>query len=409
MKLFTASALTLLAAGAAYGQGIFNIVPHDDSTESLPLQYRLTAAIGYDDNVSPLTEELPDPDSLTDELGEQDALYSRVELGASFVSISPQTNFNLDANVNYTYYFDNIEGGDDGYVGTRVALNVAHSVSERLRLVSRNFVNYGLEPDYQYGSAQDRRNDEYLYLSTENAIGYKWTDRFATYSGVRYDTLDYDESNADRNNFTVFNQFRYIGSPQTVYTLDYRYRWADNKGARDSDNQYILLGVEHRLSANSVVIARAGAQLRDVDGGDDDTSPFFELGYRSRINEQFDIRAWAKYGIEDYDTSVDGIQYDNSQTLRISLAANYMLSREVTFTGGINYINTSYEDGFSSFPLADTSDVDVDLINLYLGATYQFSECCSANITYNFTTSDSDSDSRDYDRNRIQVGLTYVF
>lgn len=395
MKLTKISAFSLLATGAASAQGIFNIVPNDDATESIPLRYTLSASVGYDDNVTPTSGN------------DQDATFGSVNLGAEYVNITPQTNFNVSANVGATHYFDSIDGGEDTYGNARLALNIAHSVSERLRLVTRNFVNYGLEPDYQYSFANDRTLEEYLFLSTDNAIGYKWTDRFATYTGIRYDTVSYDGDRSDVDNLTLYNQFRYIGSKTTVYTLDYRYRMADVEDANDSDNHHLLLGIEKRLNPNSVLIARAGVQYREVDGGDSSTSPFVEVGYRSKVNQQFSIRGDVRYGIEDYDRTflVGGVpaSFENTTALRVSFAADYALSPVVILTGGVNYIHSEYEDG-------NVGDAESDILNLYAGLTYRINDALSANVTYNFTTSDSDDiDSRDYDRNRVQVGMSYTF
>lgn len=398
MKLITATAFTLLAAGAASAQGIFNITPNDEVTESLPLTYQLSGAIGWDDNVTPNTND-----------GE-DSLYGSLDLGANFVSRTAQTNFDFNAVIGATYYFDDVEGPagssdpDDTTYNARLALNISHQVSERLRVSSRNFVNYGLEPDYSYSFADDRSLDEYLYWSTDNAIGYKWTDRFATYTGVRYDSLDYDDdaSSNDRDNFTAYNQFRYLACATTVYTLDYRYRWTDNSGGNDSDNQTVLLGIEHKISENSTIVARGGAQFRDVDGGDNSTSPSAELSYRNQVNEQFKFRLGGYYGVDDYTTSFPGGTYDENRVVRISAAGDYYLSSQMYFTGGVNYSHRSYKGG-------DLSAEDVDLINLHAGVTYLVNDCYSMNLTYNFTTSDSDIESRDYDRNRVELGMTYQF
>jgi len=402
MKLSTISAFSLLAAGAASAQGIFNIVPNDDATESLPLKYSVSATLGYDDNVTP-----------TRTGSDQTSTFGRLDLGVDYVNITPQTNFNLNASVGIRHYFDDVDDVSESQGNGRIALNIAHRVSERLRLVTRNYVNYGLEADYRYDAPGDGSLEEFLFISTDNAIGYKWTDRLATYSGVRYDSISYeDDFRNDVTNLTFYNQFRYIGSPSTVYTLDYRYRLGDVDGGRDSDNHFVLLGIEKRISETAVFLAKAGAQFRDVDGGESSTSPFVELGYRSKVNEQFNVRANLRYGVEDYGTvfsnALGTTIFDTSQTLRIGIAADYNLSPTVILTGGVNYIHTDFEDG--TFNNVSTGDNDLDLINLYVGVTYRINTALSANATYNYTDSSSDETlSRDYDRSRFQLGLTYQF
>ena len=126
-----------------------------------------------------------------------------------------------------------------------------------------------MEPDYSYGFSTDRQIEEYLHYQTDNAVGYRWNKRFATYSGMKVRGVDYADSESanDRMIYSLYNQFRYRSSDQTVWTLDYRYSETDSSGtAGDSTNQYVLLGTEHRFSPNSVIAVKAGMQMRDVDG-----------------------------------------------------------------------------------------------------------------------------------------------
>ena len=97
--------------------------------------------------------------------------------------------------------------------------------------------------------------------------------------------MDYQDSSvSDRFTWLVHNQFRYQLTPQTVGTATYRYGQTDAGGiANDSTNQYILVGIEHRFSPNTILVANAGAQIRDYDGtsGDSGTNPYFDLTLRT--------------------------------------------------------------------------------------------------------------------------------
>jgi hypothetical protein len=399
MKLIKTGAALALTAGTLSAQGIFNVSPNDGVTESIPLEFSVFANVGWDDNVTP-TSTLYEGD---------ESLYTSFGVGANYVNITPQTVVDVNLVLGMLYYFDNIEDpeADDTYYSVRLPFSITHSVSERLRFATRNYVFYGLEPDYTYGAVNDRSNEEYFFFSTDNSVGYKWTERLGTYTGFQWNTLDYDgnDSRNDRDNFIAYNQFRYVVSQQTIATLDYRYRWTDVSGGRDTENQKLLLGVEHRFSETSVLIARAGVQYREVDGRDSQTDPTFEIEYRNEVNESFRVRASAAYEINDYGTSLfDGANFENNQVFRINLAGDYYVSPDLYLTGGVNYINNDYYGG-------NVEDDTVDVFNIYIGATYQIQHNLSGNINYNFTTSNDDTGAlnRDYDRNRVQAGLTYTF
>jgi hypothetical protein len=235
-------------------------------------------------------------------------------------------------------------------------------------------------------------------------------------SGITYADVD----NNDRFTWELYNQFRYQLSPQTVLTADYRYGQTSGDGvSSDSTNQYLLGGVEHRFSPNTIGIVRVGAQFRSVDDGEDNTSPYLEFALNSQVNSQFRVRSFARYGIESYDTvqiynatpaaGLDTVEFDDRQTLRIGVSGEYSLSPMVALFGGVDYIPTTYAAG-RTIPLGvSVADVDETIINAYIGVSVRFNDLLTGTASYNFTDSSSDFPGREYDRNRISVGLSAEF
>jgi hypothetical protein len=284
--------------------------------------------------------------------------------------------------------------------------------------VSRNFLSYELEPDYAQGFATNRQVGEALFYSSDTALGFRWTERFATYTGIRFNGLAFqDLANNDRTTWTLYNQFRYQLSPQTVATASVRYSQTQGDGlARDSSNQFYLVGVEHRFSPNTIAIVNAGVQLRETDGiaGNNATSPYFELTLRSQVNQQFSIRGFARYGIEIFDTVqfVGGlpVEFDGRLTLRVGVSAEYQISPKLAIFGGVDVINTSFEEGRgATAPFAAVGDFDETLFNAFIGASLKITEYLYGTLSLNHTTSDSDFAFRDYDRNRVNLGLRAEF
>jgi len=401
---FSIGLASILLSGFASAQGLY--YTGSEAQESIPLTWSLGVDVTYDDNVAPGSGK------------KEDSISANPYVGLSFVSITPQTTWDVYARLGAIYYFDqpDARGADDLYAQARIGANLTHRFSERLRFSSRNFLAYELEPNYSYGFATTRQGSEYLYWQTDNSVGYRWTERFATYTGFQLTGLDYDDvPNSDRFTWSLYNQFRYLLGPQTVLTADYRYAETEGDGlAPDSESQYFLIGVEQRFSPTTILVARAGAQISETDGGDSNTNPFLELALNSQINSQFRVRAFARYSIEPYDTiqvvGISHINYDERKTFRLGVSGDYSISQSLSLFGGLDYIPTSFEDGrLVSGPVVGTGDQDEELLNAYIGLSVKFTDYLTGSLTYNFTNADSDFANRDYDRNRVTVGVRAEF
>ncbi|GAA5481334.1 hypothetical protein [Haloferula sargassicola] len=407
----------LLAGAAALGsvhaaEGLYYI--GSEAQESLPLKWVVGVNAIWDDNVTP-TAVGP---------GANDEAFSlNPYVGVSFVNITPQSTLDVYARLGLVYYIDQPAaiGTDDIYPQSRIGVNWTHRFSERLRFSTRNFVAYELEPDYAYGFATSRQLDAYLYWQTDNSIGYRWTERLATYTGFNVTGLDYDSAvtNSDRLIWGVYQQFRYQLSPQSVATLDYRYSQTDADGlAADSSSHYILLGLEHRFSPNTIIVAKAGAQIRQSDAlfGSDSTNPYAELALRSRINDVFSIRSFVRYGSEPYDTVRQVAlgplyDFDDRRTLRVGVSGEYMISPMLSLFGGVDYIGAQFDDGrlVSGVGPLTANSIDEDLVNAYVGLSVKFADSIYGTVSYNYTDSSSDFVGYSYDRNRVSVGVRAEF
>lgn len=399
----------LLFAGSASAQGLYYV--GSEAQESLPLKWVVGISATYDDNVAPGFGP------------EESSVGLNPYVGLSFVSITPQTTWDVYARLGLVYYVDqpDIAGMSDVNSQSRAGVNVTHRVSERLRFTSRNFISYELEPDYSYGYASSRQLSEYFYWQTDNSVGFRWSERFATYTGFRLTGADYGNvANNDRFTWELYNQLRYQLGPQTVLTGDYRYAETSDPSdniASDSTDQFVLLGVEQRFSPNTIGILRAGAQFRDVDDGSSSTSPYVELALNSQVTQQYSVRAFARYGIESYDTvlfhpTAGLVEFDDRRTLRIGVSNEYAVSPMFSIFGGVDYIPTSYDEGrsVSSPPfIGSVSDLDEDLVNAYIGVSMKFNDFLTGTASYNYTHSDSDILGRDYDRNRFSLGVSAEF
>lgn len=407
MNLFSKTLLVGLAPCAAYAQGLYSIAPNDDeATDSLPLSYTVGAAVGYDDNPNPLVG------------AGDEAFYASAFVQANWTSVTPQTTWDVFARLGVRHYFDDfvrIPGVEDGEAtrgDARLGVNWTHRVSERLRLSSRNLVAYETEPDYSFGIGTSARAGNYIRYSSQNSVGYRWSDRLGTQSGIDLSGIRFDElENSDYNQIAFRHQFRYRMSPATVLTAEYRYSVTQADGIADTNSHYLLGGVEHRISPVSAIVLRAGVQITEPDGGESFTSPFLEGALRSQLTEQFGINAFVRYSSEDWNRTLQTVGgpffFGESQTLRFGLRGNYAVNPTLSLFGGINYIMTDFSEGFVTNPTA--GDGSEDILNLNVGASYQFADNLYLTGSYNFTNASSDFAGRDYDRNRFELGVQATF
>ncbi|MGC6425857.1 MAG: outer membrane beta-barrel protein [Akkermansiaceae bacterium] len=400
MKKLAISAFTMASvASSISAQSLFDLAPAAEEEESIPLHYTFSAGVGLDSNPTPLLKTVGGADV------NGSSTYATGQVGASFLSVAPQTRTEFFARVGVIHYFDSLIGANDETTPTfGFGLNWNHRISERLRVVSRNFASQELEPNRSLGVGGFNQIGEYLRYSTDNSIGYRWTGRLGTYTGFAFDSLSYDGSaRNDVDNLAFYHNFRYQLSPQTVTTLNLRHsdRSVDS-GLGDSTNQFITTGLEHRFNPSTIGVIRGGAQLRDVDGGGSSTSPTFEASLSSRVNNQLSFRGYGRYSIEDYSRYFGGIAFDDTATLRLGVDATYSISPKLSLRGGINYSNLDYNDD----ALASVSE---DLLNLYVGFNLEVAENVWVTGTLNWEDAGSDASSREYDRNRVNLGVSTQF
>jgi hypothetical protein len=405
MKHFVFS---LFLIPCAYGSALYTL--GDIDQESLPLNWTLSIDGIYDDNTSPGI------------VGAKDQTFAvDTNVGVSYRKVNAQTTLDVYARLGVLYYLDApvAIGADETYGQARAGLTLNHSFNERVRFVSTNYLGYELEPNYVQGFASSRTGSaQYFFLSSENAVGYRWTERFGTFSGIRAFIFDLDQvQNSDRVTAEYFNQFRYQLNPQSVLTSEYRYSsTSGSEQSSDIVSHFFLVGTERRFSATNTLVVSAGAQMQESDrsSSDSNVSPYLEFNLNTAVNSQFSLQSFVRYGSEVFDTVVDlpfvGIsEYDQRLTLRVGVNGAYQLNPSITLNAGVNLVNTSFENGRRLDTSASVLDADENLINAHIGTTLRITEYLNGNLTYNFTNSSSDLVARDFDRNRVSIGLSTQF
>ena len=406
-RSFTSLFFVALATPVYSNEGLYKTGA--ESVEDLPLKWSLSTSAIYDDNVAAGSSTSADS-----------SLAISPNVGLAYTNSDPQTSFDLYGKVGLIYYLDSPETlTDDTFSQSRITASFSHRFDERLRFNSQNNFANELEPDYSYGIASSRTGTESLSWSTDNSISYRWSERYATSTGINYSGYRVDsagQNNNDRTTIGGYNQIRYQLSQQSVLTSDYRASSTAAVGlASDSFDQFFTVGIDHRFSSSTVGIFKAGAQYRDVDLGDGGLGPYFECSFSSQINQQLKLGAYTRYSAEAYDTVLqDGanfFDYEDRRALRLGGTASYVVSPDLLLLTGTDLIFSDYLDGRDTTnPNVYGPDKYETSMNVYVGFSYSLNEFLKANMYYTYAQTFTDiSAQREYTRNRISIGLSAEF
>lgn len=404
LKYILSSVATLgfACAQSLYYQG-------DEAQDSLPVKWTVGGNVIYDNNLIPIAQ--PGQPGF-----EEDAWSVNPYASVSLTNVSPQTTIDFYARVGVIYFLTDSEvpGADDTFPSARLGFDLIHNLNSRVRFSSRNSFAYEFEPDYAQGFSTPRGLDPYMLWSSDNSVGYRWTERLGSYSGFTIGGLESEIDIASRFSWDLYHQMRYQLSKRTVLTGGYRYtQWSGDQ--QDSTNHFITGGFEHRLSPTTIAVVNAGVQLRDVDGAaDSGASPFFECALNSQLNTRASVRAFTRYSVEDFDTvqniGVNSFQFADQSVLRIGINGTYALTPRLSAFGGLDYINTAFDDGNQlGGGVLTATGLQEDVINVSLGLRATINPAVTGECTINYTDAGSDFAGRDYDRMRLSAGVSYTF
>ena len=398
-RVASAFALSLgLLSGAAHGQGLLSIGSNVDDfeQEDIPLTWTVSGYVGYDSNINSI------------DIAEESSVYLQAGIGTQWSGGSRTTRYTLGASASVLYYFDDVTVGDDENVFYSVRLqgSVVHRASRRLTLSDSFYATYEYEPNQQIGATVSRRTDQYFYLYNNAALSYAWTRRFSTVaswvtSGITYDGDDVEDRWANRIGLAA----RYLWTRATTLVGEYRFGITDYEtGTADYTSHYLLAGVDHMFNRVTQGSVRVGAEFRDNDNYDSNTSPYIEASLVQLLNEGFSLRWAARYGLEDSELG----SFESRTSIRMGVTAQYEFNPRLTGTAGLTYVHSELDDSY----VAGVSDGDEDFFGINLGLSYLLYSNVRVEGGYSYGTLDSNIDSgisRDFDRHRVFMGVSANF
>ncbi len=392
MNMKTSLSLATLVAfgGLASAQGLLSIAPETTTPFSLPVSFSVSADAGYDTNIN---------NSGFDEV---DSFYISGGAGVDWAYATDRTVATVGVSGSVFHYFDQVPEIDDTLYNVRAGISLAHALTDRLSLNNKFYFGYEFEPNYVFGVSLNRRNDQYYFAYNTLTLDYLWTERLSTSTGYTIQGIFYDNDGISQAEDRIRHQFnqlvRYALNENTGLRAEYRYAMVDyDNSSLDSTSHYALVGIDHAFSENTNAVVMAGAQFFDFDARGSRTKPFVEAGLNHQVDEALSLRWANRLSFEDSQVQSSGDNY----SYRTSLDARYQYTEKLATYAGLVYIHQDLTRG----PASGTENIFQGTI----GTSYALTEALALRASYTYNLNDSFREANDFDRHRVNVGVTASF
>jgi|GEM_PF-1777321 len=366
--------------------GSFDLAP--------PIDFKLSLEQGYNDNVYSRS---------TANGGRKGSWLSRLMLGTNILLSDSRTFLNLSLSVGGKYYW-NIDRQSVRPQG-RIALAHAFKISPRMTLTNRLSGGYYDQPDLSRTGVPNRANSgDYLDLDSHTALSYRWTPRFSTVTSFGASTIIYQDSDWRGSDYVslIFGQsFNFHLAPTVTTVLDTRFRMTGyDDSNRNSTTEYLLAGVDFKLSPRLTGSARAGAEFRQyrAAGASDGVSPMAELAFGYRFGQGSHLQWFNRFGYEEGIASTQ-----KNQSFRTGLQISHVITPRISTRLGGSYSHQT----ITNFP--SNNSYDQHLITGNIGLDFAVNRSLKIFTTYRLTAVIYDTDASDYHRNEISIGAVLRF
>lgn len=389
------AAFLAFSAVPAFSQGLTAV--RDFSTdfhEEIPLTWSITGRGGYDS----LSYNMP-----AGMLEDFESYYVQGGVGMTYADIDPTTPWSIALDLGAIHYLDGIPRYDDTFYNARIAFNIAHQISQRLKISNNFYLAYEAEPNVATGASTTLYNGQYLYGYNNFNVSYAWSQRFSTTTSLTVDGISYEDdvvsSLEDRLSVLIAQQFSYALTRRTSLAAEYRYRITDYRERDDVDAQshFVLAGVDHAWSERMSGSFRVGAEFFKSDRAEN-TSPYGEVALSYLVARKTTARWFGSIG---YDSSEIG-GYNTRYALRTGVNVYHQINKKVGVNAGVSY-------AYSTFDNPGASDVTEHSLLMSTGLTYQLLENLALDARYSFSILRSDDAFREFDRHNVSLGVTASF
>ena len=368
----------------------------------LPFQLSATLREGFDDNVNTAPARF-----------EQSSWFTNVGADLAYAFGSPRAQLNLSTGGAITYYNERV--GVQNYdidLHARFKLNL--QVTPRLALNLELHAAYLTEPEISFGIGFTRRSGNFFYTDNTGTLIYLWAPRFSTATSYTVVAINYDDAaigmSQDQIQNTFANEFRFLLTPTTTISADYRFQMVSftHDTARDSTTHFFLGGIDHTFSPRFNISFRGGEEFRSYQADGDKSGPYFEGALNYAIGKRTTVSWNNSYGIEDSSVTANAVRH----TFRSGLQVSQQLTPKITATLGFDYEhdeNDAVTEQFFGFTFTVSPAFAEDDLSVALNVRYAITPHLGIDLGYGRTEVISDFSFREYSRNRYYGGLNFTF
>lgn len=398
MRIFPKLAFAVLltvSAVTASGQGLVAVQNFSGDFETdKPLTWSLSGRGGYDS----LNYKVGSPF-----LQDFESYYIQGGVGATYADADPTTPWNVAFDLGAIHYLDDIPRYDDTFYNARLAFNIVHQLSERLKVSDNFYVAYESQPNIATGGSTTLYNGQYLYGFNNFNVSYAWSQRFSTTTSHTIDGISYEDGSVsgleDRLSNLIAQQFTYAISKRTSVTAEYRFRMTNYRYRSDVDSQshFVLAGIDHAWSERFTGSFRAGAEFFKSDRTNS-TAPYAEMALNYQVAKQTQAQWFGSLGFDGAELGA----FDSRYALRTGLNVSHQINKRLAVNGGAAY-------SYSDFDAGGVGDVTEHSVSLSAGLSYYLLENVALDARYSYSILRSDDAMREFDRNNVSLGVTASF
>jgi hypothetical protein len=366
-----------------------------------PFHVSVSVRGGYDDNIN------------TSKVDRQESWFTNAGAAITYDFGSARTQLSLQTGGGFTWFFDQPASSinNDYDVSSYLSLSVKHKASPRLTLSAVAYAAYQTEPDFSLAIGLNRRSGNFFYTQDKFTAEYLWTPRFSTATSYTFGAVKYDDSAIglfeDRFENTFGNEFRFLIWPTTTLVAEYRFQivnYDHQELMRDSTTHFALGGFDHAFSPRFSASFRGGAEFRDYDDANTQTtSPYFEGTLTYALGKDTTVSWTNRYGIEEPDVLLN----PSRTTFRTGLRAKHDFTPRISGTLGAYYEHDDY-DGVNTLTTV-SSPFTEEAFDIAVALRYAINRYFAVEAGYNHTEVWSDIFLREYSRNRYWAGLNFAF
>jgi opacity protein-like surface antigen len=390
-----AGSLILMGSLSATAQGLLAVQRAADFSRAEPVTWSIGVNGGYDSlRYGETSEFFPDIESF----------FIQGGVGATYTKVDRRTPWSFDIDAGIINYLDDSPRDEDTFYSARAAFNIAHEISERLKISNNMFGTYEVEPNTAMGASTTLWNGQYFYGYENFNISYAWSRRVTTTTSYTIDSIIYQDDfvsqSEDRLSQLIAQQVSYAITPRTSIVGEYRYRTVNYFDRSDVDyrSHYVLAGIDHAWSQRLSTSVRGGVEIYSSDRADS-TAPYAELALDYAVDRTTSIRWFSALGFDGTEIQT----FDTRYSFRTGLNATHQVDRRLTLNGGLSYVYSDFDGGDQSPTVTENS------ILASAGLSYLLWSNVSMNAQYSYSILESDDPTRDFDRNRVSLGMSASF